>query len=87
MSLLGFKEWLSKTAPDGAGEIWSNRSNADLSYGHGLRSKRTQMDRDPSKSGQAEIDPEKMYLGKPKKQPIDTHNLGDENGIFTSSTS
>jgi hypothetical protein len=35
-----FKEWLSKTSPEGAGEIWDNRSNADLDFGRtGARSK------------------------------------------------
>jgi len=85
MSLIGFKEWLSKMAPDGAGDILSNRSNADLNYGKFVRSNRTQVD---NKSGPAEIDPEKMYLGSSKKQHAnrDNINLGDENGIFNTST-
>lgn len=89
MSLLGFKEWLSKTTPDGAGEIWSNRSNADLNYGIFVRSRHTQADN--NKSGPAEIDPEKMYLGDSKKQTqkinIDNTNLGDKDAIFNPSTS
>lgn len=88
MSLIGFKEWLSKTAPDGAGNIWSNRSNADLNYGKFVRSRHTQVDN--NKSGPAELDPEKMYLGISKKQSQsinkDNTNLGDANGIFNSST-
>lgn len=85
---MGFKEWLSKTAPEGAGDIWSNRSNADLNYGRFVRSRHTQVDN--SKSGLAEFDPEKMYLGISKKPSqkinIDNTNLGDKNGILNTST-
>lgn len=86
MSLMGFKEWLSKTASDEAGSIWSNRSDADLNYGKFVRSRHTQVD---NKSGPAELDPEKMYLGiskKPIDKDKDNTNLGDANGIFNSST-
>lgn len=84
MNLLGFKEWLSRTAPDGAGQSWSNRSDTDLNYGKFVRSRHTQMNN--NKSGPAEIDPEKMYLGNSKNQNKqinrDNTNLGDANGIF-----
>lgn len=65
MSLIGFKEWLSKTAPEGGGEIWDNRSNADLDFGRtGARSKNVA----PDKSGQVELDPEKLFFGISKKR-------------------
>ena len=65
MSLLGFKEWLSKTAPEGGGEIWDNRSNADLDFGRtGAKSKNVSQD----KSGQVEMDPEKLFFGISKKR-------------------
>lgn len=65
MRLIGFKEWLSKTAPEGGGEIWDNRSNADLHFGRtGAKSKNVSQD----KSGQVEFDPDKLYCGVPKKR-------------------
>lgn len=78
---MGFRDWLSKTMPDGTGGNWGYRSDADLDYGRFTRSKRHDA------SGQVELDPEKMYLGFLKKQPsktvnTDNTNLGDENGIF-----
>lgn len=82
MRLSGFKEWLSKTAPEGGGEIWDNRSNADLGFGRtGAKSKNVS----PDKSGQVEFDPEKLFLGTPKKQSrkIDkgtNPNIGDNYG-------
>lgn len=86
--LIGFKEWLSKWAPDGAGEIWDNRSNADLDFGRtGARSKNVAPDNkrrkrhdyldkaedpdepeDQDTTGPAEIDPEMLFLGVPKKR-------------------
>lgn len=77
---MGFRDWLSKTMPDGTGGNWGNRSDADLDYGRFARSKRH------NASGQVELDPEKMYLGITKKPTktvnIDNTNLGDENVIF-----
>lgn len=61
-----FKEWLSKTSPEGAGEIWDNRSNADLDFGRtGAKSKHVASD---TKAGQVEFDPEKLFLGRSKKK-------------------
>jgi len=67
MSLIGFKEWLSKTAPEGGGEIWDNRTNADLDFGRtGAKSKYGRQG-DKDKSGQVELDPEKLFFGISKK--------------------
>lgn len=64
-----FKEWLSKTAPEGGGEIWDNRSNSDLDFGRtGARSKNVM----PNRSGQAEFDPERLFLRMSKKRNIKT---------------
>ena len=64
--MLSFKEWLSKDSPEGAGEIWDNRSNQDLGFGRtGARSKNTAKQIKPEKSG---IDPEKLFLGVSKKR-------------------
>lgn len=64
-----FKEWLlielSKTSPEGAGEIWDNRSNADLDFGRtGAKSKNVMAG---TKAGQTDFDPEQLFLGKKKK--------------------
>jgi hypothetical protein len=65
MNSLNFKEWLSKTSPEGGGEIWDNRSNADLNFGRtGAKSKNVS----PDKAGQVEIDPEKLFFGISKKR-------------------
>ena len=59
-----FKEWLSKTSPEGAGEIWDNRSNADLDFGRtGARSKYVSSD----KADQVKFNPEKLFLGRKRK--------------------
>jgi hypothetical protein len=98
MNRLGFKEWLSKLAPDGAGEIWDNRTNADLDFGRtGARSKYRASERkkpplgedepeDQDTAGPAEIDPEKLFLGVPKKRVEKLNrksNIGDEYGLPT----
>ena len=65
-----FREWLSKMAPEGGGEIWDNRSNSDLDFGRtGAKSKNVS----PNKSGQAEFDPEKLFLGKKKLNRGNSH--------------
>lgn len=57
-----FKEWLSKTAPEGAGEIWDNRSNADVAFGRtGAKSKNVSSDKMDQTSN---FNPEKMFHGK-----------------------
>lgn len=60
-----FKEWLSKTAPEGAGEIWDNRSNADVAFGRtGAKSKNVTAD---TKTDQiSDFDPDKMFKGQCK---------------------
>jgi hypothetical protein len=64
MQLKGFKEWLSTTSPEGGGEIWDNRSNSDLGFGRtGAKSKNVA----PDKSGQVELDPDKLFIGKKQK--------------------
>lgn len=64
MSLSSYKEWLSKNSPEGGGEIWDNRSNADLNFGRtGAKSKNVSQ----NKSGQVEMDPEKLFFGVSKK--------------------
>jgi len=64
MFQFSFKEWLSKTSPEGAGEIWDNRSNADLDFGRtGAKSKNVSPG---TKAGQTDFDPEKLFLGKKK---------------------
>lgn len=64
MRFFTFREWLSKTAPEGAGEIWDNRSNSDLDFGRtGAKSKNVA----PNKSGHVEFDPDKLFLGKKSK--------------------
>lgn len=61
---LKFKEWLLST-PHGAGEIWDNGSNADRSFGvTGAKSKNFASDG----SVKVNIDPDKLFLGKPKKK-------------------
>ena len=65
MPITGFKEWLSKDSPEGGGEIWDNRSNSDFGFGlTGAKSKYVAQD----KSGQVELDPEKLFFGISKKQ-------------------
>jgi len=65
MFKLSFKEWL-KESPEGAGEIWDNRSNADLGFGRaGAKSKNVA---DGTTPGQVEFDPDKLFLGKSKKK-------------------
>jgi len=79
MSLSGFKEWLSKTAPEGGGEIWDNRSNADLDFGRtGAKSRYVSQ----NKSGQVEIDPEKLFFGISKKRnpKLDTEKNSNTGG-------
>jgi hypothetical protein len=64
MSITGFKEWLSKDSPEGGGEIWDNRSNSDFGFGlTGAKSKYVAQD----KSGQVELDPERLFFGTSKK--------------------
>lgn len=64
MRFRSFKEWLSTTAPEGGGEIWDNRSNSDLGFGMtGAKSKNVT----PNKSGQVELDPDKLFFGKKNK--------------------
>ena len=65
---LSFKEWLSETSPEGGGKIWDNRSNSDLGFGGtGARSKNVAPD-NPDKSGQVELDPEKLFHGDKKRE-------------------
>jgi len=60
-----FKEWLDST-PDGAGEIWDSKSNADRDYGEkGVRSKNFGMSQKPVG---ADFDPGELYLGKKQKK-------------------
>lgn len=81
MSLISYKEWLSKSSPEGGGEIWDNHSNADLNFGRtGAKSKNNSQD----KIGQGNrIDPEKLFFGFSKKkiEKLDTNNPnnGDKN--------
>ena len=60
MSLISYKEWLSKSSPEGGGEIWDNHSNADLNFGRtGAKSKNNSQD----KIGQGNrIDPRKVIF-------------------------
>ena len=85
MAVIRYKEWLSKTAPEGGGEIWDNRSNSDLGFGRmsGAKSKNVS----PDKSGQAELDrrrrrctPEKLFgVEKAQDDNLDTGNIGGNN--------
>lgn len=67
MNLIGFKEWLSKTAPEGGGEIWDDRTNADLDFGRTGAGSRNRHKGNQNKPGQVEIDPEKLFFGISKK--------------------
>lgn len=67
MDKIKFKEWLSKTSPEGGGEIWDNRSNSDLGFGRtGAKSKNVS----PETSGQSVIDPDHLYFGIKKKKGL-----------------
>jgi hypothetical protein len=60
-----FKEWLSQTSPEGGGEIWDNRTNAELDFGRtGARSKYVSSE---TKATQVKFDPKKLFLGRKKK--------------------
>lgn len=72
---MGFKEWLSKTSPDSDGKTWSKSSKFDLDFGRFRKHIQ-------NKSGQMEIDPDKLYTGISHKQK----EKGDLNGISNSST-
>lgn len=75
MHRLRFKEWLSTSSPEGAGEIWDNRSNADLDFGRtGAKSKNVASD---SKTGQAEFDPEQLFLGRKGKKQVSKLDKSD----------
>lgn len=67
MHPLRFKEWIaSQTSPQGAGEIWDSRSNADMEFGYkGARSKNVAPE---TKPGQVEFDPDEMFFGKKGKK-------------------
>jgi hypothetical protein len=67
---LYFKEWFleadSLTSPDGGGEIWTNRSNADRDFGRtGAKSKTVGDGVTPEKT---DFDPDELFLGKDKKR-------------------
>lgn len=71
---LRFREWIaSQTAPDGAGEIWDSRSNADLEYGYkGAKSKNVAPEGKPL---QVDFDPDRLFLGKKgKKRSVGLNN-------------
>lgn len=75
---LFFKEWLLST-PDGAGEIWDDRSNSGHRFGQaGVKSKYVASDAKPDRK--SDFDPDKLFLGKHRKKSckkIDTSsNLG-----------
>ncbi len=62
---LSFKEWLLST-PDGAGEIWDNKSNTDRDFGRtGAKSKNVGDGITPDVGN---FDPDKLYLGNQKKK-------------------
>jgi hypothetical protein len=71
---MSFKEWLSKDSPQGAGEIWDNRSNSDMGFGkNGVKSKNVT----PEKSIKSNFDPEKLFFGISMKRNLNKNN-GEE---------
>jgi hypothetical protein len=63
--MITFGEWLNQASPEGGGEIWDNRSNADRAFGRtGARSKNVTQD----KVDGFRVDAEKLYFGDKKKQ-------------------
>jgi|688.fasta_scaffold2649988_2 hypothetical protein len=67
MNYLSFKEWLSMTSPEGAGDIWTTNSNADPNFGStGLKSKYFQK---ASEKAKRTFNPKALF-GKKDKEGI-----------------